>query len=280
MKKIGLVTFLLVGLLLVSACQGGVGPQGSAGAQGPEGAQGLAGSAGPQGPTGKTPEEPKASTSSIVSGGAMYDKWWIAAEGAVEPTEDNPLWSLQSTNTRSGSTSWRCKECHGWDYKGKGGAYSSGSHYTGFPGTYDAYLTKNKAQLLDALTGGTDYRHDFSSVLSDAALDNMVDFLSEGLVNDTKYIDYATKKVIGADLTNGKELFDGTCAACHGSNGRMLKFDDVKVVGTLANDNPWETLHKIRFGHPGTPMPRTLELGWSTQDAVDVLGYAQTLPEE
>ena len=60
----------------------------------------------------------------------------------------------------------------------------------------------------------------------------------------------------------------------------MLKFDDVKVVGTLANDNPWETLHKIRFGHPGTPMPRTLELGWSTQDAVDVLGYTQTLPEE
>ncbi len=274
MKKIGLVTILLVGLLLVSACQGAVGPQGSAGSQGP------AGPAGPQGPTGKAPEEPRASASSIVSGGAMYDKWWTAADGSVEPTEDNPLWSLQSTNTRSGSTSWRCKECHGWDYKGKGGAYSSGSHYTGFSGVYNAYLTKNKAQLLDSLTGGTDYRHDFSSVLSDAALENLVDFLSEGLTNDTKYIDYATKKVVGADLTNGKELFDETCATCHGTDGRMLLIEETEVVSSLANGNPWEILHKIRFGQPGTAMPSGVADGWSIQDAVDVLGYAQTLPTE
>jgi thiosulfate dehydrogenase len=24
------------------------------------------------------------------------------------------LWASQSSNTRDGSTTWRCKECHGW----------------------------------------------------------------------------------------------------------------------------------------------------------------------
>ncbi len=276
MKKFSLVILLLAGLLLVSACQGEVGSQGPAG---PAGSQGPAGPAGPQGQAGKAPEEPKASTDSIVTGGLLYDKWWSIADGATEPTEDNRLWSLQDSNTRSGGDTWRCKECHGWDYKGQGGAYSSGSHYSGFPGVYDAYLTKNKAQLLDTLTGGTDYRHDFSSEISDVALENLVDFLSEGLINDTDYIDYATKKVVGADIANGNELFDGTCAACHGNDGRLILFHETEGVGTLANGNPWETLHKIRFGHPGTAMPSSVASGWSTQDAVDVLGYAQTLPE-
>lgn len=297
MKKYGLVIFLLVSLLVVSACQGAVGPQGPAGAQGPAGpagavgpagpagaqgpagATGPAGPPGPAGPAGKAPEEPRASTASIVSGGLMYDKWWKVDEGATEPTEDNPLWSLQDSNTRSGSSTWRCKECHGWDYKGKGGAYSSGSHYSGFPGVYDAYLTKSKAQLLDTLTGGTDYRHDLSSEISAVALENLVDFLSEGLINDTEYIDYATKEVVGADIANGNELYDGTCAMCHGSDGRQIDFGDGDGVGALSNGNPWETLHKIRFGHPGTAMPSSVASGWSTQDAVDVLGYAQTLPE-
>lgn len=52
MKKISLGVFLLVGLLLVSACQGAPGPQGATGPPGP------AGSAGPPGP-GLTDEQAK-----------------------------------------------------------------------------------------------------------------------------------------------------------------------------------------------------------------------------
>jgi thiosulfate dehydrogenase len=214
----------------------------------------------------------------------MYDKWWKAVDGATEPTEDHPLWSIQSTNTRSGSTTWRCKECHGWDYKGKDGAYSKGSHFTGFPGVYNASMAKSKAELMDALTGDTNSQHDLSSALSDTALNNLVDFLKEGLIDDTKYINYDTKKVIGADVAHGEQLFTSTCVACHGADGKVLNFGseaEPEYVGGLANGNPWETLHKIRFGHPGSnpPMPSGVVSGWSTQDAVDVLGYAQTLPE-
>ena len=50
MKKFGLVTFLLVGILLVTACQGVLGPTGP---QGPPGPQGPAGPQGPKGPEGE-----------------------------------------------------------------------------------------------------------------------------------------------------------------------------------------------------------------------------------
>ena len=51
-----------------------------------------------------------------------------------------------------------------------------------------------------------------------------------------------------------------------------------EYVGTVAADNPWEFLHKASFGHPGVPMPAGRALGWSLEDIVNVLAYAQTLP--
>ena len=209
----------------------------------------------------------------------MYDKWWKAVEGTTEPTDDHPLWALQSTNERSGPDTWRCKECHGWDYQGKDGAYSTGSHFTGFPGIYNATMAKSKAQLLDALTGGVNSEHDFSSVLNEAALENLVNFLKEGPIDDIEYIDYGTKKAIGANIAHGEELYTATCTACHGADGKQIDFGDGDGMGALSNGNPWETLHKIRFGQPSSSMPAGVKNGWSIQDAVDVLGYAQTLPE-
>ncbi len=293
MRKPGIFLLVLalvgvvVGSLVFASCAGDegqagaigpAGPQGPTGAQGPQGQAGATGPAGSQGPPGVVPDEP-ASVESIVRGALMYDKWWTVVEDAIEPTEDHPLWALQDTNTRSGSTTWRCKECHGWDYKGKGGAYSSGSHYTGFDGVYSAFLTMSKAQLLDALMGGTDYRHDFSSVLSVESLEDLANFLSEGLVNQVGLIDYATNQPIGADLTNGEALYTATCVMCHGADGKQIDFHGGEGVKGVANDNPWETLHKIMFGQPDTAMPSGIINEWSTQDVLDVLGYAQNLPE-
>ncbi len=268
MKKFSLVGLLLIIVLLVSAC--GEATPTPAPAPAPTPAPSPA-------PAPAPAPEPKATSASIVKGGLMYDKWWKAAEGATEPTEDHALWALQDTNTRSGADTWRCKECHGWDYQGKDGAYSSGSHFTGFPNIYNN--AKTKAELLAALTGGVNPEHDFSPVLSDAALGDLANFLNEGTVDNTQYIDYATKKTIGANLKNGEELFTSACVACHGANGKQIDFHDGEGVRGVALDNPQETLHKIRFGQPGTAMPSGVASGWSTQDAVDVLGYSQTLPE-
>jgi thiosulfate dehydrogenase len=59
----------------------------------------------------------------------------------------------------------------------------------------------------------------------------------------------------------------------------LLNFGDVKnpeYVGTIGASNPWEMMHKILNGQPGSPMPawRVFDL----QTAVDVLAYSQTLP--
>ena len=232
------------------------------------------------------PTEPPAPTEiqitgSASKGGMLYDKWWKVL-GLDEPTEDHPLWATQSTNTRSGGDTWRCKECHGWDYKGADGAYGSGSHFTGFVGVLDASRSKTPAEILAALDGTQYPDHDFSGV-GEEALGDLSIFLSEGLVDVGPFIDPESKAAVGGDGTHGEELFNGLCAACHGPDGQTFNFGDEEepeYVGTIAVDNPWEFIHKVRAGQPGSepPMPSAIVSGWSIQDGVDVLTYAQTLP--
>lgn len=218
----------------------------------------------------------------VSRGARLYDKWW-AELGVDAPTGDHPLWATQSTNTRSGTDTWRCKECHGWDYMGVDGVYGSGSHMTGFAGVYSAAQSKSVEDLVAALKGGTNPDHDFSPYMDDAALTDLATFMKEGPVDDREYIDYAAKAPKNADKDHGKQLFDGLCAACHGPDGMKINFhtpEEPEFVGTVASDNPWEFFHKARFGQPGSDpaMPVTSDLGWSVQDAVDVMAYAQTLP--
>lgn len=221
------------------------------------------------------------SPDSVATGGRLYDKWWKAVPGVEEPAGDHPMWALQTTNKRKGDTTWRCKECHGWDYRGKEGAYGSGSRYTGFPGVLAAQA-KSVSQLKAILKGAANPRHDFSSVLDDAALTHLANFLKHGLVDLAPAIDAKTKKPVKADGGRGKRLAED-CAACHGAQGTELNFgtpDKPEYVGTVARENPWEFVHKVRFGHPGSDpvMPTGLEMGWSLQDVLDILAYSQTLP--
>ncbi len=218
-----------------------------------------------------------------VRGGLLYDKWW-AVNGATAPTTDLAQWSTQTTNSRSGSDTWRCKECHGWDYQGVAGAYSSGSHKTGFAGVYAARLEPADHVFEHIETEA----HDFSAVLSDDDLLDLTKFITTELINVGTYVDLTTKASNG-DATAGKVLYESTdattgggCITCHGENGLTLNFgstDDPEYLGGLANGNPWETLHKIRFGHPGSLMPSTVAKGLTTAEANNIMSYAQTLPE-
>ena len=285
-----LLAILLSAALVLGACAGAQGPQGSQGATGERGVPGERGAQGAPG-TGPSQAEIKAliaeavrgapiTVSSIARGGRLYDNW-VAESKATTPAANQPLWALQTTNTRSGIDTWRCKECHGWDYKGKGGAYSKGSHLTGFVGVYDAGTSKSQEQLLEIMRGATDSRHDFSKVLDAQSLAELAGFLSSSLVNETPYIDYSTKKPIGANVTHGAQLYGGVCAACHGADGKQLNFGSAaapEYVGTLALDNPWEFVHKVRYGQPAATMPSGLVNGWNLQDVTDLLAHAQTLP--
>lgn len=217
---------------------------------------------------------------SVPRGGRLYDKWWEEA-GIAGPTGDSPLWARQTSNTRSGPDTWRCKECHGWDYRGAEGAYGSGSHFTGFPGVLEA-PSQSVEELMAQLGGAADPEHDFSA-LGETDLLDLASFLKEGLIEVAAYIDAQTKATIGGDAATGQELYSATCAACHGEDGKTINFGDAaepEYLGTIAADNPWEFIHKVRMGQPGTQMPAALELGWHLDEVIDVLTYAQTLPIE
>lgn len=223
----------------------------------------------------------------LVRGGQLYDAWWKVS-GVLDPnkpTTDNPGYAL-TQGTKTGADTWRCKECHGWDYKGRDGAYAQGSsHYTGVIGLMHASEEDPADELFEAIKDGVQGMAmvSFADHLSDTDIWDIVKFIKEGIIDEAQYIDYSSKKPIGADTTHGQSLFSSTCASCHGSDGKQINFGDStspEYVGTVANDNPWELMHKVRFGQPGTAMPSAIKNGWSIQDVVDVLGYAQTLPEQ
>jgi thiosulfate dehydrogenase len=209
----------------------------------------------------------------IGFGGRLYDDWFEAlALDAPEGTHP----AYPADGKQEGAVTWRCKECHGWDYKGVAGAYASGSHFTGIKGI-QGMIGVDPRQIERALR---DQPHGFSAVqIPDEALERLALFVTRGQHEVDLHIDAASKKARG-DAANGERYFQNICAPCHGFDGKALNFSgdpaDPEYVGTVAADNPWETLHKIRNGQPGQPMPALRVL--PMQDSVDILTYAQTLP--
>lgn len=187
----------------------------------------------------------------VSQGGRLYDNWWTVC-GLTPPGNTHPAYAA-TVGKQAGATTWRCKECHGWDYRGKDGAYGKGSHYTGIKGI-SAYAGRDEASIVALLKNET---HQYGKVLSDGTLYLIAQFVRNGQVDASASIDAATKKVVG-DPAFGKRIFEDQCMACHGVRGRAINFSDKpaepEYVGTIASDNPWEMLHKIRNGQPGAVM--------------------------
>ena len=207
----------------------------------------------------------------ITRGGVLYDNWYSAL-GKGAPKNTHPAYP--KAGKKKGATTWRCKECHGWDYKGVSGAYGKGSHYTGVGGIRDM----THAPLAATVAILKDKTHGYGNLIPEKDLQALAHFVSHGQIDADEYIDRATKKAKG-DVANGERIFQTTCARCHGADGKLINFGDEKgpeYIGTVASDNPWEALHKIRMGQPGVPMISML--AFDIQDHVDILAYAQTLP--
>ena len=103
---------------------------------------------------------------------------------------------------------------------------------------------------------------------------------SKGQIDIDKYIDRKTRKARG-DIMKGGKSFQSVCITCHGVDGREINFKSKRFpeyVGTVCKKNPWEGLHKIRFGQPGVGMVALANQ--HIQFTVDILAYCQTLPVE
>ena len=208
----------------------------------------------------------------LSNGGRIYDKWWVTLDTA-EPRVTHP--SYPKEGKQKGAATWRCKECHGWDYKGAAGKYGKGSHFTGIKGVMG--MAGQDAETIHKILMNDTHQFTEAMIPHDA-MRRVSLFISRGLHNADDYIDKETGKVKG-DAEKGAALFQNSCAACHGFKGTALDWGEEgepAYVGTEANGNPWEILHKIINGHPGVEMIALRPFG--IEDAVDVLTYAQGLP--
>ena len=210
----------------------------------------------------------------ISRGGQIYDNW-IAALEANRPGVTHPAYPAAGKKT--GNATWRCTECHGWDYKGADGAYGKGPHYTGIKGVR-GWVGKTPVLVERILRDKT---HGFTErMITDSAIQKLALFVTRGQVDMDQYIDRATKRAWG-DARRGARLYQTVCALCHGFDGKEINFGGEKkseYIGTIARENPWKTLHKIRNGQPGVTMVSMSALG--VQEQVDILAYCQTLPTQ
>lgn len=219
----------------------------------------------------------------ISRGGQLYDNWWKTTVNTDKPEENHQLWQSQTNNKRSGYATYRCKECHGWDYRGKEGAYGKGSHYTGFKGVYDASQKMSVKELSSVLQGSAERDHDFSKILNGNDISDLALFLKYGIIDLDKFLN-ADGSPADGDINAGSDFFKRNCMTeCHGPEGTSINFgseEKPEFVGTLAAGNPWEFIHKVRAGQPGTRMPSGIINRWSDKDILDILSYSRRLPRE
>lgn len=211
----------------------------------------------------------------IAYGGRLYDNWIELVARAVPDTQ-HP--SYPASGKSLGPNTWRCKECHGWDYNGKDGAYGNpeSSHYTGIKGirAFDGGDPLEVVKILRDETHGFDQR-----MLPKYAAERIALFVTRGQVRIEDHMN-ADGSLTG-DPERGRRVFQNLCAVCHGYDGRSINFggeSKPKYLGHVASGNPQETLHKARNGHPGAIMPAQIWVEIPT--LIDVISYAQKLPQD
>lgn len=209
----------------------------------------------------------------LAAGGRIYDNWWTAL-GRDEPVDTNPAYP--AAGEQEGSVTWRCKECHGWDYAGVNGVYASGSRFTGISGIRDSFGAPIESIMVTLRNANHPYT---SEMITDAELARVATFVSRGQIDMSSFIDAPTRTLTAGNVDRGRGIFQTVCAACHGFDGRMINWGDpgeFNFVGTEASELPDEVMHKIRNQHPGVQMVNMS--AFPIQYSIDVLAYAATLP--
>lgn len=207
-------------------------------------------------------------------GGRLYDQWWAVL--FVDPPKGTHP-SYPATGARSGLQSWRCVTCHGWDYRGRDGAFAEGPDFTGFPGIQGAAGADPQA-IVAVLRDET---HGFGpDLIPDQAALALALFVSRGQVDARDIVEAGSNRIMG-DPERGRALFQNICAVCHDFDGRAWiegEGDLGNTLGAIASGDPWRALHKVMNGQTYADMPALRALGAGT--VADVLSYVQTLPKD
>ena len=212
----------------------------------------------------------KETLASIVRGGRLYDNWHSETKSPA-PKTPHPAYPADKAFATNPGANWRCKECHGWDYMGRDGAYARGEHFTGIKGIR-GMAGADPEKTISVLKDET---HQYDGLMSEQDFRDLANFVAKGQVEMDRYIDRASGMAKGGE-TRHEAYYTTICANCHGTDG--LRIRTMPPLGAVAKTNPWEALHKILNGHPGENMPALRALDMSI--LIDVLAYVQTLPTE
>lgn len=203
---------------------------------------------------------------SVARGGRLYDKWWTENK-AAKPAETHPSYPGKEYK---GDTTWRCKECHGWDLMGAAGAYGSGKRATGIKGIQGA-AGKDPAAIAAILRDKT---HGYTpAMLTDADVKDLANFVSKGQLDMKPFLEYPSLKSKG-DAVKGKAYFETMCVGCHGFDGK--KIADADPIGAVAA-NGAEMMMKVLNGQPKEAMPALRAL--DHQISADIVAHLQTFPK-
>ena len=187
---------------------------------------------------------------SIVNGGRLYDDWQIHSGGPGQALP-HPAYPPKAYYANSPAMTWRCKECHGWDYKGSQGEYASGIHATGIKGIR-AMAGIDPDQIATVLRNGT---HLYGAVLKYRDLLDLANFVARA--NRHGHHDRSPHRLSRGDAGRGAAHYRAICAGCHGLEGH---FTAKRTLSREARANPWESFPKMLNGHPDEAMPALREL--------------------
>jgi mono/diheme cytochrome c family protein len=142
----------------------------------------------------------------------------------------------------------RCKTCHAWDGLGNAASYSNrtgqstGAASRPDVSTLDLLATiasstplelfsKIKGEGGRAINTQGNGHPDYSTILSDAQIWNLVKFMREGWIYPAA----------------GAAAYTAKCGGCHGANGTTINLAGASV-GELVRTKPNEMWHKFKFG--------------------------------
>jgi mono/diheme cytochrome c family protein len=233
--------------------------------------------------TPKTSEEWYADANAI-NGGQLYDKFWTTDgyKGPADPT-------VNQDDINNFPDFYRCKQCHGWDVRANTEWYIDRAPTVTRPdvAAQELFHIRNEADIqlmydnvahaggasvdvartadgTNPLLGGNDMP-DYTKILSEAQIWDIVKFLKEGAFDTRQLYDLATagtyptgtKSMTNLGLNgvaaSGDAFYAANCVSCHGADGRTIDLHG-ESVGSFIRSSPHEAQHKIKNGHPGTVM--------------------------
>ncbi len=205
---------------------------------------------------------------SHVRGARIYDDLFIELDAASPGP--NPMLAIGAGATLADTDSWRCSQCHGFDYEGgvltfNNGATNNLLELRDVRGRDEEFVFNMLQTGFDAWDGAQVVNvHNYSALLSEQAIVDVSDFVVNEIFDTHEFVRAPASGALG-DMVEGMAMYesvavdaipplarvDGSnfnCVDCHGADARSgTAAIDIAIV---AWSDPFRFLHRTLFGSP------------------------------